>query len=364
MPLCEVSESVRLHYEVVGSGSERILFIMGMLTEGAIWTTQTDYFKSKYECCFFDNAGVGKSSSSPFNLTTYMMAQHSLALVNHLKWEKFHLVGISMGGMIAIEMVLEMIKRDEADRILNLSLLCTTTNANGLTGYYPIKGILLTVKALMTRTLEARIEIVLKLLYSQKTLSNSHRYQQLIEKHRKSSENRQLPSLRSALTHIRSVNTHHVSAPRLLALRYSNIPVLIVAATDDVLVSHVNSERMHQVLNCDYHVMHDAGHGINSEYADELHWVLEKHFQNHENVRKGMPLNIKQHYAKELSIVGLACQHNGSCWQHCTVAAIKLWIATRIVFKIIFILYHLSNQKIPSTFVKHHNTAFMIPTIL
>ncbi|CAF3744952.1 unnamed protein product [Rotaria sp. Silwood1] len=44
-------QSVKLYYDVHGSGPVKVLFIMGLRTEGQAWKYQTDFFleKSKYQ---------------------------------------------------------------------------------------------------------------------------------------------------------------------------------------------------------------------------------------------------------------------------------------------------------------------------
>ena len=51
-------------------------------------------------CCTFDNRGIG-SSSIPEHLSTYktgIMAGDVRALMDHLGWQKAHIMGMSLGG--------------------------------------------------------------------------------------------------------------------------------------------------------------------------------------------------------------------------------------------------------------------------
>ena len=54
------------------------------------------------------------------------MAADALALVNKLGWEKFHVIGISMGGMISQELSILA-----TDRILSLTLAATHSGGSG-----------------------------------------------------------------------------------------------------------------------------------------------------------------------------------------------------------------------------------------
>jgi pimeloyl-ACP methyl ester carboxylesterase len=59
------------------------------------------------------------------------MARDTLALVQHLHWTAYHLVGLSMGGMIALELALL-----DAPRLLSLTLM--VTHAGGPAAYVPV----------------------------------------------------------------------------------------------------------------------------------------------------------------------------------------------------------------------------------
>ena len=58
------------------------------------------------QVCAVDNRGTGYSGYPPGEIrwTTQRMAQDALAVLDDLKWQKVHIIGISMGGMIAQEM--------------------------------------------------------------------------------------------------------------------------------------------------------------------------------------------------------------------------------------------------------------------
>lgn len=63
---------------------------------------------SKYSCLIFDNRGIGESDKPVMRYSTSEMAKDALELLDHVGWigkRSAHIVGISMGGMIAQEMV-------------------------------------------------------------------------------------------------------------------------------------------------------------------------------------------------------------------------------------------------------------------
>jgi len=76
------------------------------------WQRQTKDFGhthgDRYTCCLFDNRGMGESDKPVLRYTTSEMARDIVELLNHIGWtdhKSVHVVGISMGGMIAQELV-------------------------------------------------------------------------------------------------------------------------------------------------------------------------------------------------------------------------------------------------------------------
>ncbi|KAJ1921732.1 hypothetical protein H4219_000465 [Mycoemilia scoparia] len=100
-------EAVELYYELHGNGPKKIIFIMGMICTSIYWQLQINHFASlpEYQVCIFDNRGTGRSSAFIGSLSISQMAQDTLNLLDHLGWkENVHVVGVSMGGMIAQKM--------------------------------------------------------------------------------------------------------------------------------------------------------------------------------------------------------------------------------------------------------------------
>ncbi len=63
---------------------------------------------TKYSCLVFDNRGIGESDKPLARYSTSEMAKDTLELVNYVGWIKdrqLHIIGSSMGGMIAQELV-------------------------------------------------------------------------------------------------------------------------------------------------------------------------------------------------------------------------------------------------------------------
>src|SRR5215467_11349331 len=118
MPLLNVKDA-RLHYELQGQG-EPVLFIQGCGVAGSGWQPQTDALAKDFLCLTFDNRGIGRSVSAAKHLTVEQMATDARILLDAMGWDSAHIVGHSLGGVIAQQLAL-----DAPHRVRSLSLLCT-----------------------------------------------------------------------------------------------------------------------------------------------------------------------------------------------------------------------------------------------
>jgi 3-oxoadipate enol-lactonase len=110
---------VDLHYVEVGRG-DPLLLIMGFGGDHLAWAFQVPVFSEHYRVIAFDNRGAGQSSVPDVPYTTRMMADDAAGLLEALGVERAHVLGVSMGGMIAQELAL-----GHPRRVRSLQLHCT-----------------------------------------------------------------------------------------------------------------------------------------------------------------------------------------------------------------------------------------------
>jgi len=109
----------RLSYSVEGHGPPVVL-VQGTAVSGGAWRPQIDALAQHFRCLWFDNRGYGKSLPLTPSLTVPQMGEDVLALMDAEEFATAHLIGHSLGGLIALSAASQA-----RSRVLSLSLLNT-----------------------------------------------------------------------------------------------------------------------------------------------------------------------------------------------------------------------------------------------
>jgi pimeloyl-ACP methyl ester carboxylesterase len=115
-----LANGIRVYYEVYGKG-EPILLIMGMGGSALNWQSQTPTLSQHLRVLAYDNRDTGRSDKMDAEYSLADMADDAAGLLDHLGMESAHIYGVSMGGMIAQELVLR-----HPNRVRTLILGCTS----------------------------------------------------------------------------------------------------------------------------------------------------------------------------------------------------------------------------------------------
>jgi pimeloyl-ACP methyl ester carboxylesterase len=109
-----------LHYEQHGHHGDPVLLIMGLGVDSTFWLRQTPLFAERHRVIVLDNRGVGRSSKPVGPYSIRLLAEDARAVLDAAGIARAHVVGLSMGGMIAQELALR-----DADRVGALVLAAT-----------------------------------------------------------------------------------------------------------------------------------------------------------------------------------------------------------------------------------------------
>jgi len=109
MPKAPVNGS-NIYYKIEGKGIPLIL-IQGFAGNHKAWFFQTPVFKKYYKVIIFDNRGIGNSGTSGEPYTIKTMADDVIGLMDNLNLDKAHILGLSLGGLVAQEIAISYPER-------------------------------------------------------------------------------------------------------------------------------------------------------------------------------------------------------------------------------------------------------------
>lgn len=114
-----MSGDAKIAYNLQGQGP-KVLFIQGVGVHGNGWLPQVSELSHSYSCLTFDNRGIGHSTPVSSSIQVETMVDDTLAVLADAGWEHAHVVGHSLGGLIAQAFAIRY-----PEKVRSLSLLCT-----------------------------------------------------------------------------------------------------------------------------------------------------------------------------------------------------------------------------------------------
>src|SRR6266540_7121268 len=116
----------RLHHVRRGSG-EPLLLIMGMGGHHRMWGEPLlSLLESDFDMVAFDHRGIGTSDRADDPFTVADLADDAARVLDEVGWDSAHVFGVSLGGMVAQELVLR-----HRTRVRTLTLGCTYPGRGG-----------------------------------------------------------------------------------------------------------------------------------------------------------------------------------------------------------------------------------------
>jgi pimeloyl-ACP methyl ester carboxylesterase len=150
MPKAKVND-IQVYYEVKGEGFPLVM-IMGCGGNVEAWDPRLiEGFSKHFKLVLFDNRGAGRTDLSKGEYTIRLFADDTAGLMNALEISRAHVLGISMGGMIAQELAINY-----PEKVSKL-ILCSTCSQ-----YCPTEEQSRVTEAMMNQaTMEELTKIVL-----------------------------------------------------------------------------------------------------------------------------------------------------------------------------------------------------------
>src|SRR6185369_17776086 len=106
MPDLTRDDGVKIYWEETGAG-DPLLLIMGLGATLEWWQRLIPVLSPHYRTIVYDNRGVGRSDVPPGPYPIPVMAADAAAVMDAAGVKQAHVLGMSMGGMIAQEFALE-----------------------------------------------------------------------------------------------------------------------------------------------------------------------------------------------------------------------------------------------------------------
>jgi 3-oxoadipate enol-lactonase len=265
MPITEANGQ-RLYYEVHGEG-EPLLCVMGLGADHLAFALQVKEFSKHFKTIVFDNRDVGQSSQSEGAYEITDMAGDAICLADELGLERFHLLGVSLGGTIAQEMALGW-----GDRIRTLTV-CVSWCRSGAWGR---KRGRLWGEAVKRTPFEEHIDNLMLLCFTQELFENTEEVTFL----RSAIVGNPFPQSAEAFARQAEAGGRHDAAERLPSL---DLPVHVIGAEHDILVPVWKSREIAELVpNAKLTILEGAAHGANVEHAGEFNAAVLEFLRSEE----------------------------------------------------------------------------------
>jgi 3-oxoadipate enol-lactonase len=264
MPFAVLPDA-RVYYDTAGERGSPVLLVMGFGVPGHMWMNQIDALSKHHRVAWFDNVGAGETRGRTL-LRMRDLAGHAAAVLDALAWDEAHVVGVSMGGMIAQELALSF-----AARVRSLSLIAT--HAGGWRNVLPPPASLWMFLRGFLGPRDQRVHALERLIFPDEYLRSVDMapLRAALREH--------VVAAAPAWDRVRQIAAvfGHRAAHRLPSLR---TPTLVVKASRDRLIRPREHHRLHELIPGSRLVeLAEAGHAVLHQCAARVNEALLDHFE-------------------------------------------------------------------------------------
>lgn len=246
---------LRLYYEIHGEG-EVLLCVTGVGLDVTGWSAQIPAWSREFRVVVFDNRDTGRSTyvSEPYDVRD--LAADTLGLADRLGLERFHLLGLSLGGAVAQEVVLA-----RPDRVLSLTLCVSYAGS----GAWARERARLAAQSSPRKSDEEFVDEIMLLSLSEATYETFGRHLPMMRRLVLENPYRQR---REGFLRQLAASSHHEARDRLGTLA---LPVHVIGVDQDVWIPVRRSHELAELIpGARLSIIAGAAHAVHSERPREF----------------------------------------------------------------------------------------------
>ena len=231
-----------------------IVLINGLADPKESWDLQVpDLVEAGFTVLTFDNRGIGESSCPAGPYTAGMLADDAKSLVSGLSISKFHLMGVSMGGMIAQVYALKY-----PEDLRSLTLACTYAAP----GPFCSRMFAMWADMAPIMGVPSIMRDVLLWAFTTDFFSNPDRAYELMEvEHGMKFMTQTTPAYLAQLSVIQNFDFKE-------QIHRIKVPTMVLAGEEDILIPVSLSKEIHHAIPNSTFVRVQGGHACMWEYPD------------------------------------------------------------------------------------------------
>ncbi|CRK57586.1 alpha/beta hydrolase fold [Alloactinosynnema sp. L-07] len=262
MPIADLGDR-KLHYIRRGHGVP-LLLIQGMGGHHGLWGEPfLTRLERDFDVVAFDHRGISHSDPAEAGFTIADLADDTARVLTAIGWDDAHVMGISMGGMVAQELAVR-----HPERIRTLTLGCTYAGPEGgtLDGPGPMRMMLAAnaggdVGTILRAAYEANLSPTFR--------ADETRFSEFVEV----TLSQRVPSP-VIMMQLQAVARHDAEA----RLKGVKIPTLVVHGTEDEMITPKNGDHVASLVpDAKLAKLRDVGHLFWWEQPDRAAELLREH---------------------------------------------------------------------------------------
>ena len=110
--LADLPTGARIWYSDTGGSGAPVVFLHAATGSSQVWEHQIPVFKaSGFRVVTYDRRGFGRTVIDPAGIQPGTGSEDLLALVDHLRVDRFHIVGTAAGGIVALDFAVSFPER-------------------------------------------------------------------------------------------------------------------------------------------------------------------------------------------------------------------------------------------------------------